>query len=74
MRKILIPAVAAVTMLSVGLLASRAAASTSENPTAVARASNAPLRVAAVVCGGGGCNSVQTKQVRQRKLQWLGHG
>jgi hypothetical protein len=74
MRKILLSALAATTMLSAGLLASRAAASTSDRLAAVARATNAPLRVAAVICGSGGCNAVQTKQVRQKKLQWLGHG
>jgi hypothetical protein len=63
MRKILLSALAATTLLSTGLLASRAAATTTL------------IREAAVVCGGGnGCNVVQTKGSKQRKLQWLGHG
>jgi hypothetical protein len=63
MRKILLSAIAATTLLSAGLLASRAAATTPF------------IREAAVVCGGGnGCNVVQTKGGKQRKLQWLGHG
>jgi hypothetical protein len=74
MRKILLSALAATTVLSAGLLASRAAASTSDSLAAAVRPTNAPLRVAAVICGSGGCNAVQTKQVRQKKLQWLGHG
>jgi hypothetical protein len=63
MRKILLSALAATTLLSTGLLASRAAATTTL------------IHEAAVVCGGGnGCNVVQTKGSKQRKLQWLGHG
>jgi succinate dehydrogenase/fumarate reductase flavoprotein subunit len=74
MRKILLSALAATTMLSAGLLASRAAASTSDSLAVAVSTTNASLRIAAVVCGSGGCNAVQTKQVRQKKLQWLGHG
>jgi hypothetical protein len=62
MRKILLSALAATTLLSAGLLASRAAATTS----------GSLVRVAAVVCGGTGCNVVQTKGTKQRKLNWLG--
>jgi 5-enolpyruvylshikimate-3-phosphate synthase len=63
MHKILLSALAATTLLSAGLLASRAAATTTL------------IREAAVVCGGGnGCNVVQTKGAKQRKIQWLGHG
>jgi len=32
------------------------------------------IRLAAVVCGGNGCNVVQTKQKPRRKFQTLGHG
>ena len=64
MRKILLSALAATTLLSAGLLASRAAATTS----------GSRVRVAAIVCGGVGCNVVQTKGTKQKKLIWLGHG
>jgi hypothetical protein len=64
MRKFLLSALAATTLLTIGLLASRAAA-TSAAPA---------IREAAIVCGGAGCNVVQTKGTKQRKLIWLGHG
>jgi hypothetical protein len=73
MRKILLSALAATTLLSAGMLASRAAATTSSE-AATAAASQAPVREASIVCGGVGCNVVQTKGVKHRKLQWLGHG
>jgi hypothetical protein len=65
MRKILLSALAVTTLLSAGLLASRAAAAT---------APGSRIRVAAIVCGGVGCNVVQTKGSKQKKLIWLGHG
>jgi hypothetical protein len=37
-------------------------------------ASQPLVREASIVCGGAGCNVVQTKPVKHRKLQWLGHG
>jgi hypothetical protein len=64
MRKILLSALAATTLLSAGLLASRAAATTQDSH----------VRVAAIVCGGAGCNVVQTRGTKQKKLIWLGHG
>ena len=64
MRKILLSALAATTLLSAGLLASRAAAT----------APDSRVHVAAIVCGGAGCNPVQTRGTKQRKLIWLGHG
>lgn len=73
MRKILLSALATTTLLSAGMLASRAAATTAlEAATAVAP--QALMREASIVCGGVGCNVVQTKGVKHRKLQWLGHG
>jgi hypothetical protein len=62
MRKILLSALAATTLLSAGLLASRAAAT----------ASDSHVRLAAIVCGGNGCNVVQTKGGKPRKMNWLG--
>jgi hypothetical protein len=73
MRRILLSALAAVTMVSVGLVASRAAAMAPEASAGVT-AAHAQLRVAAIVCGSNGCGVVQTKAVKHRKLQWLGHG
>jgi hypothetical protein len=74
MRKILLSALATTTLLSAGLFASRAAATTSIATTIVAAAPDALVREAAILCGGNGCNVVQTKGAKQRKLQWLGHG
>jgi hypothetical protein len=73
MRRILLSTLAAATIVSVGLIASRAAAMAPEAPAAVT-AAHAQLRVAAIVCGSNGCGVVQTKAMKQRKLQWLGHG
>lgn len=73
MRKILLSTLAATTLLSAGALASRAAAATSLE-AAPTVAPQALMREASIVCGGVGCNVVQTKAVKHRKLQWLGHG
>jgi hypothetical protein len=72
MRKFLLSTLAAATIVSVGLIASRAAAMAPAVPAA-ATAAHAQLRVASIVCGGNGCNVVQTKGLKHRKLQWLGH-
>ncbi len=74
MRKILLSALAATTLFSAGLLVTRAAAMTSTEAAGVATAPHAVVRTSSIVCGGVGCNVVQTKAVKQRKLQWLGHG
>lgn len=59
---------AAATLLSFGIFAGHAAAR-------MAPAATAPLiREATIVCGGNGCNSVQTKAPKHRKFQTLGHG
>jgi hypothetical protein len=73
MRKFLLSTFAAATIVSVGLIASRAAAMASAMPAAAA-AATAQLQMAAVVCGSNGCGVVQTKGAKQRKLIWLGHG
>ncbi|HUC50583.1 MAG TPA: hypothetical protein VMA30_14470 [Xanthobacteraceae bacterium] len=70
MRKFLLSALVA-TILSAGPLATRAAAMPL---TGVTAAPHALVRMASVVCGGSGCNVVQTKGPKGRKLQWLGHG
>ncbi len=74
MRKILLSTLAATTLLSAGLLASRAAATTSVGAISAGSASATLLREASILCGSNGCNVVQTKGTKQRKLQWLGHG
>ncbi len=73
MHKILLFALAATTLFSTGLLATRAAATASTEPAGIAAARPA-IRTASIVFGSVGCNVVQTKAVKQRKLQWLGHG
>jgi hypothetical protein len=74
MRKFLLSTLAATTLLSVGLLATRAAAMPLTGTATATAAPHALLRMASVVCGGSGCNVVQTKGPKGRKLQWLGHG
>jgi hypothetical protein len=74
MRKTLLSALAATTLLSAGLLASRAAAMTSATAANGLTAANTLTREASVVCGSNGCGVVQTKSTKQRKLIWLGHG
>jgi hypothetical protein len=73
MRKLLLSTLAAATVVSVGLLASRAAAMAPAAP-AVATVVHAQIRMASIVCGSNGCGVVQTKALKHRKLQWLGHG
>jgi hypothetical protein len=74
MRKTLLSALAATTILSAGLLASRAAAMTSATPAAAPAAATTLIREASIVCGSNGCGVVQTKSTKQRKVIWLGHG
>jgi hypothetical protein len=74
MRKTLLTALAATTILSTGLFASRAAATTSAIPAVGVTAPGALLREASIVCGSNGCGVVQTKSTKQRKMIWLGHG
>jgi hypothetical protein len=74
MRKILLSTVAATTLLSAGLLATRAAAATPAETVIAVSAPDALVREASILCGGNGCNVVQTKPTNKKKLQWLGHG
>jgi hypothetical protein len=74
MRKTLLSALAVTTLLSAGLLASRAAATTPATPADSPTAANTRVREASIVCGSNGCGVVQTKSTKQRKLIWLGHG
>jgi hypothetical protein len=72
MPKTVLAALAAVTILSGAMLVGPAAAMPS------AAVSSAPARTALVheatmVCGGGGCVPVQTKQVQRKKFHPLGY-
>ncbi len=74
MPKTILTALVAATILAVGLPADPAA------PMRVATASTPGIakanliREATVVCGGHGCNPVQTKAQKRRKFIPLGHG
>jgi len=76
MRKRFLATLAAATILLSGMLASRVAATPSvvEVARGMAAAPTAPIREAAIVCGGNGCAPAQTTAVRKRKLMPLGHG
>ena len=72
MSKTLLSALAAVTILSGGLLTGRAAAMPSA-ALASAPAHTPLVREAAMGCGGAGCVPVQTKQVQRKKYHPLGY-
>ena len=66
-------------LLTAALLASGfgfmgAAADTASAPAALAVAQAPLVQVAAIVCGGNGCNPIHTKIEKKRKFQTLGHG
>jgi hypothetical protein len=73
MPKIIPALLAAATLFTFGLLAlpseTRSAA-----PSAARFAAAGLVREAAIVCGGNGCNPVQTRAKQKRKFQTLGHG
>ena len=73
MPKTLVASLAAATVVSVGLLVSPAATLTAAAPAVHFVAADL-VREAAIVCGGNGCNPVQTKAQRKQKFQTLGHG
>jgi hypothetical protein len=72
MPKTLLSALAAVMILSCSMLADGATAMPSAAP-ASAPARAALVHEAAMVCGGGGCVPVQTKQVQRKKYHPLGY-
>jgi hypothetical protein len=79
MRKTVLSALAAATILAGAMFADRAAAMPpamasvmASTPEATANA--ALVREAGIVCGGNGCAPAQTGAVRRRKFQPLGHG
>jgi len=76
MDKTLLSALAAAVMLSGTVLADRAVAMPAPTASApgIAIAHSAPVREAAIVCGGNGCTPAQTKVIHKRKFQPLGHG
>ncbi len=73
MSKTVLASLAAATLFAVGLLALPSEAG-SAAPSAVRFATADLVREAAIVCGGNGCNPVQTKAQQKRKFQTLGHG
>jgi hypothetical protein len=76
MPKTLVTALVVATILAAGLPANRAAAMTiaaaAASPPGMASANH--IREAAVVCGGNGCNPVQTKVKKRRKFIPLRNG
>jgi len=74
MRKSLVAALAAVSIFAVGMPANRAEATSAAARPALGAATAPAVREAAIVCGGNGCNAVQTKASKRRKFQTLGHG
>ena len=75
MRKSLVAALAAVSIFAVGMPANRAEATfAAARPAPGGAATASAVREAAIVCGGNGCNAVQTKASKRRKFQTLGHG
>jgi len=75
MGKILLSALAAATIQSGAMFSESVAAMPSATVlTPRVTANAAPIREAAIVCGGNGCAPAQTTAVRKRKLIPLGHG
>jgi len=73
MHKTILTALAAATIFSGGMSVSRAEATTVATPSIVGVASSPQVREAAIICGGNGCNVVQTKQQKRRKFMPLGY-
>ena len=73
MHKTFLTALVTAAILMTGMLA-RADATAAAASAAVGGARAALVREAAIVCGGNGCNSVQTKAQKRRKFLTLGHG
>lgn len=75
MRKSALTAMAALTILSGGMLVESAVAVTGDaGSNSAAAATAVPLREAAVVCGSSGCYTPQTKHQPKRNFVPLGHG
>lgn len=65
---------AAAAILSFGIFANHVAAHIAAAALPAGTATVRLIREATIVCGGNGCNSVQTKAPKHRKFQTLGHG
>ncbi|HEX4040787.1 MAG TPA: hypothetical protein VHY10_03730 [Xanthobacteraceae bacterium] len=74
MRKAFLTAFATAALSSAALVGGHAAATNTTAAPASAALSQSFVREAAIVCGGNGCNPVQTKANKKRKFQTLGHG
>lgn len=73
MPKILPASFAVATLLAAGLFALQSEPRT-VGSSALGFTGTDLVREAAIVCGGNGCNTVQTKAQKRRKFQTLGHG
>jgi hypothetical protein len=76
MHKSFLATLATAAIVTGAMIAGPAQAMTTASPSAgavTAIAAAAPIRLAAVVCGGTGCVTVQTKQIQHRKFHPLGH-
>jgi hypothetical protein len=74
MRNLVLTAFGAAVLMSAPVVGARAAATAASAPPATSATQAALIREAAIVCGGNGCNAVQTKATKKRKFQTLGHG
>ncbi|HEX4043016.1 MAG TPA: hypothetical protein VHY10_15055 [Xanthobacteraceae bacterium] len=74
MRKAFLTAFATAALSSAALVGGHAEATTAAAAAAPAAVSQTFVREAAIVCGGNGCNPIQTKANKKRKFQTLGHG
>lgn len=71
MHKILMTALAAAAVFTIGMTDERSAAMTAATPSLAGAASPALVREAAIVCGGNGCNPVHTKSQKRQKFKPL---
>ena len=69
MAKMLLPALVAAMIVTGTIPIDRGAAATATSPAVIAPAHL--MREAAVICGGNGCNVVQTKAIKHRKFKPL---
>ncbi len=75
MRKFLLTALAAATILMTGIVVADAATAPQQSHARSARdAAGLPVRIAGIVCGNNGCAPAQTSAPRRRRFMPLGHG
>jgi hypothetical protein len=71
MRGTVLMALAAAVLFTAAMTANRVEATTAATSSIGGAASSRPLREAAIVCGGNGCNPVHTKAQQRRKFKSL---